>query len=78
VARLARLGARDCLGEPQTTPEAVPLWTPLERIPWDEMWSDDRTWLPLLLEGSDVDGRFLFDGDRLLEHAVVRRPHFRL
>ena len=69
--------ASNCLGEPQTTPEAVPLWTPLGQIPWDEMWSDDRHWLPLLLEGSDVEGSFLFDGDRLLEHVVVRRPHIR-
>jgi 8-oxo-dGTP diphosphatase len=69
--------ASNCLGEPQTTPEAVPLWTPLGQIPWDEMWSDDRYWLPLLLEGSDVEGSFLFDGDLLLEHVVVRRPHIR-
>jgi 8-oxo-dGTP diphosphatase len=69
--------ASDCVGDPQPTPEAIPLWTPLDRIPWDAMWSDDRHWLPLLLEGSDVDGRFLFDGDVLLEHAVRHRPRAR-
>ena len=41
------------------------------------MWSDDRFWLPRLLEGSDVDGRFLFAGDVLLEHFVQHRPHTR-
>lgn len=69
--------AEDCLGEPQQTPEAVPLWTPLGRIPWDEMWADDRHWLPLLLAGDDVDGRFLFDGDALRDHAVARRARIR-
>jgi 8-oxo-dGTP diphosphatase len=66
--------AADCLGEPQETAEAVPLWTSLERIPWDEMWADDRHWLPLLLAGDDIDGRFLFEGDALLDHAVRPRP----
>ena len=66
--------AADCLGEPQETAEAVPLWTPLGRIPWDEMWADDRYWLPLLLAGDDVDGRFLFDGDALRDHAVRPLP----
>jgi 8-oxo-dGTP diphosphatase len=67
--------ASGCLGEPQQTPEAVPIWTPLGRIPWDQMWADDRYWLPALLRGWDVDGRFLFDGDALLDHAVQSRPH---
>ena len=62
--------AADCLGEPQATHEAIPLWTPTGRIPWEEMWADDRYWLPALLEGRDVDGCFLFDGDELLDHAV--------
>ena len=68
------LGVTGCLGEPQQTPEAVPRWTPLAAIPWDEMWADDRFWLPLLLAGDDVDGRFLFDGDALRDQAVESRP----
>jgi 8-oxo-dGTP diphosphatase len=66
--------APDCRGTPQATLEAIPLWTPVGRIPWDEMWADDRYWLPALMEGRDVDGHFLFDGDRLLDHAVHARP----
>lgn len=33
------------------TPEAVPFWAPLEALPYDEMWADDREWMPLLLAG---------------------------
>jgi 8-oxo-dGTP diphosphatase len=65
--------AADCRGEPRETPEAVPLWTPLAQIPWQEMWADDRHWLPHVLAGRDVEGRFLFDGERLLDFAVRSR-----
>ena len=57
-------------GQPTVTDEADPLWTPLNAIPYDDMWADDRLWLPLMLAGTPFDGRFLFDGDRLLGHQI--------
>ena len=62
--------AEDCDGEPQETDEAIPLWTDLDRIPYDEMWADDRLWLPLMLDGKGFLGRFIFDGDDMLDHQV--------
>jgi 8-oxo-dGTP diphosphatase len=62
--------ASDCRGEPRETPEARPIWTPLDRIPYDDMWEDDRLWLPQLIEGRRFAGRFLFEGDRLLGQEV--------
>lgn len=50
-------------GEPRETPEAVPEWRPLDAVPYDEMWPDDRYWLPPVLDGGRVAGTFLFDGD---------------
>jgi len=38
-------------GELIETDEAVPLWTRVDEIPYDEMWEDDRHWLPLGLAG---------------------------
>lgn len=67
--------ATEFLGTPTETDEAIPLWFKLDDIPFNEMWADDQIWLPRILEsglaGERVDGRFIFDDDRLLEHDVV-------
>ncbi len=39
--------ATDCDGAPEETDEATPLWTPLDRMPYDRMWADDRIWFPV-------------------------------
>jgi hypothetical protein len=64
----------DCDGEPQKTEEAMPLWTPLTRIPYARMWADDRLWFPLMLAGKQFQGQILFDGDILLGHLVTVCP----
>jgi 8-oxo-dGTP diphosphatase len=53
------------------TDEAVPMWTPLDRIPWEEMWEDDPLWIPLMLEGKGFQARFLFDGDTMVDWDVL-------
>ncbi len=63
--------ASGCEGEAQVTEEAIPLWVHREAIPYAEMWADDRLWMPLLLAGKYFRGRFLFDGDQMLEHEIV-------
>ena len=63
--------ATGCEGEPQETDEAAPLWVPVDAVPFDQMWADDRLWFPHLLSGRPFRGRFLFDGDALLGHEIV-------
>ncbi len=62
--------AEACVGTPRESPEAIPLWTPLDSIPYDEMWADDRLWIPLMLRGDTFQGRFVFDGDDMIDHAL--------
>lgn len=65
--------AEDVDGEPQETDEATPLWTRIDSIPYKKMWADDEYWVPLMLRGIPFEGRFLFDGDRLVAHEVDAR-----
>jgi 8-oxo-dGTP diphosphatase len=62
-------------GEPAATEEAIPLWCPLDAVPFDRMWPDDELWFPHLLAGRHFRGRCLFDDDDLLDAAVeTTRP----
>lgn len=50
-------------GEPVETEEMRPEWFPIDKIPYDSMWPDDKFWLPMLLEGKKFKGKFVFDKD---------------
>lgn len=61
----------DFTGTPTETDEAVPVWTPLDEIPYDRMWEDDRHWLPLLIAETTFIGSFVFEGERMLWKELV-------
>ena len=61
--------ADDCIGVARETAEAIPMWTDVGEIPYAEMWEDDRLWLPSLLADRSFTGRFIFDGERMLDHV---------
>lgn len=53
------------------TDEAAPFWCHEAEIPYDRMWSDDRLWVPLMLQGRPFSARFIFDGERMLWHEFL-------
>ena len=56
-------------GRPTSSEEAHPEWVPVEDVPYDQMWADDRLWLPGVLEGKTVVGEFRFEGGEPLDEA---------
>jgi 8-oxo-dGTP diphosphatase len=62
--------ATDSEGDAVETDEAIPLWTPLDAIPWEEMWADDPLWVPLVFARRRFSGHFIFDGETMLDHRL--------
>jgi len=53
--------SKDYEGEIRESEEGELKWFYLNEIPFDEMWEDDKIWLPLLLNDKKFDAEFLFD-----------------
>lgn len=60
------------VGSPQETEEMRPHWFDISEVPYDDMWPDDRFWLPHFLAGKSVNGSFHFkDHDTLLSQNLT-------
>ncbi len=70
--------ALDYRGTVTETEEGAPLWFTVDDIPYHEMWADDRLWLPPVLDGAYIRGRFLFEDDTMLDHAVESLGEWRI
>lgn len=58
-------------GEPIETEEMRPKWFAFDEVPYEDMWPDDKFWLPLCLEGKNFKGYFLFgEGDKVLKQDL--------
>ena len=62
--------ATDATGTLTETDEADPFWCEENDIPYDEMWSDDRLWIPLMLDGTRFEAQFIFENDHMLWHTL--------
>ncbi|BFZ61691.1 Nudix (Nucleoside diphosphate linked moiety X)-type motif 1 [Saitoella coloradoensis] len=52
-------------GIPVPSAEMVPRWFREDKIPYEEMWTDDRYWWPRVFGGEKLRGRFLFEDDQV-------------
>ncbi len=62
--------ATDYEGVPQETDEAIPIWFPIDAIPYEEMWDDDQYWLPQVLRGASVKGWFTFVAENMIDYRT--------
>ncbi|XP_068082005.1 oxidized purine nucleoside triphosphate hydrolase isoform X2 [Anabrus simplex] len=53
----------DFTGDLKETDEMAPKWFCETDIPYQEMWPDDKFWLPVLLKGECFEGYFLYRGE---------------
>lgn len=60
-------------GKLRESVEGALRWTELDRIPYQEMWEDNKYWLPQILLGKTFVGEFRFneEGTRLLDHKIT-------
>jgi 8-oxo-dGTP diphosphatase len=66
---------REFEGRPRTTREAEPMWLRQDEIPYDQMWEDDKFWLPMVIRGERFLSRWIFDGDRMLDYHIEPDGH---
>lgn len=57
------------------TDEMKPAWFLINEVPYDEMWPDDRYWLPQVLSGQVCQGRFVFDKPSTAEYTSLILEH---
>ena len=59
-------------GEPTETEEMRPQWYTVDSIPYDNMWPDDKFWLPEVIKGNKLKAAFtLGENDTVLEHQIT-------
>ncbi len=63
-------------GEPKESEEMAPKWFSRGEIPFEQMWVDDKYWLPLVLRGDYVQGEFNFthDGAHIITYTLKGAP----
>jgi 8-oxo-dGTP pyrophosphatase MutT (NUDIX family) len=59
-------------GEPKESREGIVEWFEFEDLPFNNMWPDDKFWMPILISGKKFEGTFYFDSDlkKLLRHDL--------
>jgi 8-oxo-dGTP diphosphatase len=59
-------------GEQRDSKEGRLEWFLKDNLPMEQMWEDDKYWLPLLIEGTKFHGKFEFTSDskRLVSQKV--------
>ena len=54
-------------GEPEESEEMRPEWFDAEDLPFDQMWSADKVWIPMVLSGNHIHAVFEYsEGDTLV------------
>jgi 8-oxo-dGTP pyrophosphatase MutT (NUDIX family) len=59
-------------GNPKESEEMQPQWFKFNEIPFEQMWADDKHWLPKVLAGKVLEGEFYFNPDLSLKNFELK------
>ena len=59
-------------GVPQETEEMKPKWFNIKDIPYDDMWWDDKMWMPKVFEGALLKAGFMFGENEKVDDFYIR------
>ena len=74
---------REWDGEPQESDEMKPEWFAQDSLPYEQMWVDDKYWVPEVLRGRKINAQFHFSGTGegiekfFISDLKKREPHIR-
>lgn len=63
--------ARDWEGDITETEEMRPSWFEISDISYPDMWDDDIYWLPNVLRGRKIKGKFGFDDNNKVSAYII-------
>jgi 8-oxo-dGTP pyrophosphatase MutT (NUDIX family) len=63
---------REWEGDPIETEEMKPQWFGVEEIPFDEMWNDDKHWMPHILTGQKLKAEFQFGHEDNVMDKIIK------
>ena len=70
--------ATEWQGTPKESEEMSPQWFSVQDIPYNDMWSDDEYWLPLVIAGKKVSADFKLDkNDTIISQSVTEVVGFK-
>lgn len=62
---------KDWQGKPVESEEMLPKWFKISDIPYNEMWDDDKYWLPKILQGKKLKAKFIFkQGEKIINQDI--------
>jgi len=62
---------KDWKGDPIESEEMFPKWFKINEIPFDQMWDDDKFWLPQILQGKKLKAKFVLgQGEKIIEQEI--------
>lgn len=59
-------------GKPIESEEEKPKWWSIDKLPFNKMWEDDPTWLPAILKGKKIRGKYFFDKENRIKKYEVK------